>query len=184
MEEEFAALGRGALFARRAQVADEQLRVARNLFTEEHCSFRGEHYSYDDIAFYPKAFGAPIPIWCGGESAGAQRRAGVHGDAWFPYFARVTPQELAKRYQRVLAGARDAGRHPNAVRLHCCLSVEVTDSPVEQEPDRLRGTPEQISDALERFAEVGVEHVALQFLVGRYPERVAQMERLAPVIMP
>jgi hypothetical protein len=27
-----------------------------------------------------------------------------------------------------------------------------------------------------------VRHVALQFLVGRYPERLAQMERLAPVI--
>jgi alkanesulfonate monooxygenase SsuD/methylene tetrahydromethanopterin reductase-like flavin-dependent oxidoreductase (luciferase family) len=60
--------------------------------------------------------------------------------------------------------------------------VEVTDGEVEQEPDRLRGTPEQIADALARFEEIGVRHVALQFLVGRYPERLAQMERLAPVI--
>ena len=37
---------------------------------------------------------ATIPIWCGGESRGAQRRAGIYGDAWFPYFARVTPEEL------------------------------------------------------------------------------------------
>ncbi len=184
MEEEFAALGRADLFPRRAQVADEQLRVARNLFTEEHCSFHGEHYSYEDIAFYPKSFGSPIPIWCGGESSGAQRRAGVHADAWFPYFARVTPEELAKRYARVRDAASKAGRDPDSVRLHCCLSVEVTGEPVEQEPDRLRGTPEQVADALERFAEVGVEHVALQFLVGRYPERVAQMERLAPAIVP
>jgi hypothetical protein len=68
------------------------------------------------------------------------------------------------------------------VRLNCCLSIEVTDEPVEQEPDRLRGTPEQLAEALERFAEIGVEHCALQFLVGRYPERLAQMERLMPVI--
>jgi probable F420-dependent oxidoreductase len=183
MEEEFAALGRADLFPRRAQVAEEQLRVARNLFTEEHCSFHGEHYSYDDIAFYPKAHDSPIPVWCGGESAGAQRRAGVHGDAWFPYFARVTPEELARRYTLVRDAASKASRDPDSVRLHCCLSVEVTDAPVEQEPDRLRGTPEQVADALDRFAEVGVEHVALQFLVGRYPERVAQMERLAPVLV-
>jgi probable F420-dependent oxidoreductase len=183
MEEEFAALGRADLFSRRAEVAEEQLRVARNLFTEEHCSFHGEQYSYEDIAFYPKAHDSPIPIWCGGESAGAQRRAGVHGDAWFPYFARVTPEELARRYTRVRDAASQAGRDPDSVALHCCLSVEVTDAPVEQEPDRLRGTPEQVADALDRFAEVGVEHVALQFLVGRYPERVAQMERLAPVLV-
>jgi len=170
------------VFPQRAAVADEQLRVARNLFSEEHCSFQGEHYSYEDIAFYPKAYDSPIPLWCGGESRGAQRRAGIHGDAWFPYFARVTPEELAARYANVRRAAADAGREPDAVALNCCLSVEVTATPVEQEPDRLCGTPEQLADALARFEDVGVEHVALQFLVGRYPERLAQMERLMPVI--
>jgi probable F420-dependent oxidoreductase len=177
MKEEFAALGRADTFRHRAQIADEQLQVARNLFDpgKDHCSFRGEYYSYDDIAFNPKGH---VPIWCGGESAGAQRRAATHGDAWFPYFARVTPDELARRYDNVKrqAGGRD-------VQLNCCLSVEVTDQPVTQEPDRLRGTPEQIADALERFADTGVTHVALQFLVGRYPERLGQMERLMPALI-
>ena len=78
--------------------------------------------------------------------------------------------------------AKAAGRDPDQVTLNTCLSVEVTDDEVEQEPDILRGTPEQIADALARFEDIGVGHVALQFLVGRYPERLAQMERLAPVI--
>jgi probable F420-dependent oxidoreductase len=182
MAEEFDALDRSDIFPQRAQVADEQLRVARNLFSEDHCSFEGEHYSYEDIAFYPKAHDKPIPIWCGGESKGAQRRAGTYGDAWFPYFARVTPEELALRYANVRQAAQTAGRNPDDVTLNTCLSVEVTDDEVEQEPDRLRGTPEQIADALARFDDIGVQHVALQFLVGRYPERLAQMERLAPVI--
>ena len=182
MAEEFDALDRSDIFPQRAQVAEEQLRVARNLFTEDHCSFEGEHYSYEDIAFYPKAHDKPIPIWCGGESKGAQRRAGTYGDAWFPYFARVTPEELASRYANVREAARAAGRDPDDVTLNTCLSVEVTDEEVEQEPDVLRGTPEQIADALGRFEDIGVQHVALQFLVGRYPERLAQMERLAPVI--
>ena len=173
-EEEFTALGRADIFSERARVAEEQLRVANNLFTEDHCSFSGEYYSYEDIAFYPKG---SVPVWCGGESRGAQRRAGQYGDAWFPYFARVTPAELAARFDNVKrhADGRD-------VKLNCCLSVEVTDEPVEQEPDRLRGTPEQVATALERFEDVGVEHVALQFLVGRYPERLRQMDRLMPVI--
>jgi probable F420-dependent oxidoreductase len=182
MAEESAALGRSELFAKRAAVADEQLQVARNLFSDDHCSFKGEHYSYEDIAFYPKAFERPIPLWCGGESRGAQRRAGRFGDAWFPYFARVTPEELAARNRNVQEAAVQAGRDAGAVGLNCCLSVEVTDEPVEQEPDRLRGTPEQVAEALARFEEIGVDHVALQFLVGRYPQRLAQMERLMPVI--
>jgi probable F420-dependent oxidoreductase len=182
MAEEFDALDRSDIFPQRAQVAEEQLQVARNLFTEDHCSFEGEYYSYEDIAFYPKAHDKPIPIWCGGESKGAQRRAGTYGDAWFPYFARVTPEELASRYANVREAAKAAGRDPEDVTLNTCLSVEVTDEEVEQEPDVLRGTPEQIADALGRFEDIGVQHVALQFLVGRYPERLAQMERLAPVI--
>jgi len=182
MAEEFDALDRSDIFPQRAQVAEEQLRVARNLFTEEHCTFEGEHYSYEDIAFYPKAHDIPIPIWCGGESKGAQRRAGTYGDAWFPYFARVTPEELSSRYANVREAAQAAGRDPDDVTLNTCLSVEVTDDEVEQEPDILRGTPEQIADALGRLQDIGVRHVALQFLVGRYPERLAQMERLAPVI--
>ena len=182
MAEEFDALDRSDIFPQRAKVADEQLRVARNLFTEDHCTFEGDHYSYEDIAFYPKAHDKPIPIWCGGESKGAQRRAGTFGDAWFPYFARVTPEELASRYANVREAAKAAGRDSDDVGLNTCLSVEVTDEEVEQEPDRLRGTPEQIAEALARFEDIGVQHVALQFLVGRYPERLAQMERLAPVI--
>jgi probable F420-dependent oxidoreductase len=182
MAEEFDALDRSDIFPQRAKVAEEQLQVARNLFTEDHCSFDGEHYSYEDIAFYPKAHDKPIPIWCGGESKGAQRRAGTYGDAWFPYFARVTPEELAARYANVREAAKAVGRDPDEVTLNTCLSVEVTDEEVEQEPDVLRGTPEQIADALGRFEDIGVQHVALQFLVGRYPERLAQMERLAPVI--
>ena len=182
MAEEFDALDRSDIFPQRAQVAEEQLRVARNLFTEDHCTFEGEHYSYEDIAFYPKAHDKPIPIWCGGESKGAQRRAGTYGDAWFPYFARVTPEELASRYANVREAAKASGRDPDDVTLNTCLSVEVTDEEVEQEPDVLRGTPEQLADALGRFEDIGVQHVALQFLVGRYPERLAQMERLAPVI--
>jgi probable F420-dependent oxidoreductase len=175
MEEEFVALGREHVYRQRAKVAEEQLQVARNLFSEEeHCSFHGEHYRYDDIAFNPKP---KVPIWCGGESKGAQRRAGIYGDAWFPYFARVTPAELQTRFENVKRHAD--GRE---ITLNTCLSVEVTDEPVKQEPDRLRGTPEQVADALEAFEDIGVEHVALQFLVGRYPERVAQMERLMPVI--
>jgi probable F420-dependent oxidoreductase len=179
MEEEFEALGRGELFADRGRVGDEQLQVARNLFTEDHCSFDGAYYHYDDIAFYPKG---SVPIWCGGESRNAQRRAGRFGDAWFPYFARVTPEDLRERFGHVRAAAVESGRDPEEVRLNCCLSVEVTDEPVGQEPDMLRGDVEQVAEAIGRFADIGVEHLALQFLVGRYPERLAQMEALMPVI--
>jgi probable F420-dependent oxidoreductase len=185
MLEEFKALGRECLFKDRGRVADEQIAVLRNLLTEEHCSFKGEFYAYDDIAFQPKAYDPdnPLPIWIGGEAKPAQRRAGRDGDAWFPYFPRITPQELRTRYDLVRSTAEQAGRDPDEVRLNCCLPVEITDHEVEQEPDLLRGTAAQVGGALEGFRDIGVEHVGLQFLVGRYPQRVEQMRKLSQEVI-
>jgi probable F420-dependent oxidoreductase len=185
MEEEFAALGRRDIFRERGSVGDEQLEVMRNLFTEERCTFRGRYYEYEDIAFYPKGYDqdVPIPVWAGGEGRAAQRRAGKYADAWFPYFTQVTPAELRDRHDKVRQFAETAGRSPDAVRLNCCLPIEVTDVPVEQEPDRLRGTTEQIAERLDEFEAVGVEHMALQFLVGRYPERLEQMKRFSEDVL-
>jgi alkanesulfonate monooxygenase SsuD/methylene tetrahydromethanopterin reductase-like flavin-dependent oxidoreductase (luciferase family) len=114
----------------------------------------------------------------------AQRRAARHGDAWFPYFVRVTPAALAAGFENVRRLAVEAGRDPARVRLTCCLPVEVTGEPVRQEPDRVRGTPLQIAETLRAFARVGVEHVALQFMVPRWPERIAQIERFAAEALP
>jgi hypothetical protein len=66
------------------------------------------------------------------------------------------------------------------------VPIDLTVEPVPQSADRLRGTPEQVTESLRRFTEVGVRTVALQFLVdrGRFPERLEQMERFAAEVMP
>ena len=174
MEEEFAAMG--ARFPERGRVGDEQLEIIGQLLNEDHASYSGEFYDFEDIAFYPKAHGDRLPIWIGGEGKPAQRRAGRFGDAWFPYFVRVSPAELAQRFATVRESATSHGR---SVALSCCLPVEITEDEVPQEDDRLRGTPAQVGAALQRFADVGVEHVALQFMVARYPDRVALVDRFA-----
>jgi alkanesulfonate monooxygenase SsuD/methylene tetrahydromethanopterin reductase-like flavin-dependent oxidoreductase (luciferase family) len=185
MDEEFRALGREHLFKVRGKVADEQIAVLRNLLTEEHCSFHGDFYEYDDIAFQPKSYddSRPLQIWSGGEAKVAQRRAGRLGDSWFPYFPRITPEDMAERWANVRRIAEKAGRDPEDITLNCCLSIEITDEEVEQEPDLLRGTPDQVAERLEAFRAVGVRHCGLQFLVGRYPERVEQMRKLSQAVI-
>lgn len=182
MAEEFAALGVDR--SKRGKIADEQLAVMRTLLEDEHCSHHGEFYDFDDIAFLPKAHGQKLPIWVGGEGEAAQRRAGRFGDAWFPYFVRVTPEALASGHGNVRHFAAEAGRDPDEVRLDCCLPIEVTDRPVPQQADRLRGTPEQLIEALRRFADIGVDHIGLQFMVPRYPDRMNQIRRFAEEALP
>jgi alkanesulfonate monooxygenase SsuD/methylene tetrahydromethanopterin reductase-like flavin-dependent oxidoreductase (luciferase family) len=67
-----------------------------------------------------------VPIWVGGEGAPAQRRGARYGDAWFPYFERIAPRELAVRSDNVRRWAREAGRDPERTGLSCCLPIEVT----------------------------------------------------------
>lgn len=174
MEEEFAAMG--ARYDERGAVGDEQLEIIRRLLTDEHASYDGRFYQFEDIAFNPKAHTGRLPIWIGGEGKPAQRRAGRFGDAWFPYFVEITPEGLADRFEHAARAARDEGRE---IELACCLPVELTDQEVEQAPDRLRGTPAQVGEALAGFARVGVTHVALQFMAGGYRERASQIDRFA-----
>lgn len=183
MAEEFAALG--APFNERGRVSDEQLTLLKQLWTDEHITFHGEHYHVDDIAFSPKPYQKPrIPIWVGGEGEPAQRRAGRFGDAWFPYFVRVTPEELAARFANVRAEAKKAGRNPDEIALACCLPIELTLQEVAQEHDYLKGSIAQVTDAIMRFIDVGVIHIGLQFMIPHYPERQQQIERFASEALP
>ncbi len=181
MAEEFEALG--IPFKHRAKLSHEQLEVVDRLWKEEKASFKGRYYRFAEIGFYPKPFQQPgIPIWVGGEGIQAQRRAATYGDAWFPYFVRITPRELTSRFENVRRLASEAGRDPSEVGLGCCLPVELGD-PI-QEDGSVRGDSEQVLKALRAYQEIGVGHVALQFMAPRYPERMAQIERFGKEVLP
>jgi probable F420-dependent oxidoreductase len=183
MNEEFSALG--APFKARGAVSDEQLQLLDKIWHEEHISFHGRYYNFDDIAFSPKPFQkSRIPIWVGGEGKLAQRRAGVYGDGWFPYFVRITPNELARRFENVRRCAREAGRDPDEMTFACCLPIELTSKEVQQEPDSLKGSIAQVIEALQRFRDIGVAHIGLQFMIPHYPERQEQIERFAKEALP
>jgi probable F420-dependent oxidoreductase len=183
MEEEFAAMN--APFKERGKVSDEQLTLLRKLWTEEHISFHGQYYNVNDIAFLPKPYRQPrVPIWVGGEGKPAQRRAGQYGDAWFPYFVRVTPEALAAGFENVRAEAKKAGRNPDEIKLACCLPVELTPSDDPQITDYLKGSVGQVTERLKQFIAVGVTHIGLQFMIPHYPERQEQIERFAKEALP
>jgi len=183
MVEEFEALG--VPFRERGAISDEQIRILTLLWKEAGPRFEGRYYRFQEIAFYPKPFQKPgIPIWVGGEGVHAQRRAAAYGDAWFPYFVRITPRELAVRFDNVRRWAAEMGRDAGQIRLACCLPIELTREPVPQEEGRLIGTPAQLIDALTGYRKIGVEHLALQFMVPRWPERLEQVERFARDVMP
>ncbi|HLE28566.1 MAG TPA: LLM class F420-dependent oxidoreductase [Anaerolineales bacterium] len=183
MVEEFEALG--IPFKDRAGMSNEQLQIFNLLWKEERPRFEGRYYRFPEVAVSPKPVQKPrFPIWVGGESEAAQKRAGKYGDAWFSYFVKITPQDLAARFANVRKWAAEAGRDPSEVHLCCCRPIDITTEPEPQEEGSLKGTPEQLIAALKRFEEIGVEHMALQFMVGRWPERKEKIERFGKEVIP
>jgi len=66
----------------RAAKLDEALEVITGLWSGEVVNYHGKHYIVDGVTFLPKPVQEPrIPIWVGGESTGALRRASKY-DGW------------------------------------------------------------------------------------------------------
>jgi probable F420-dependent oxidoreductase len=96
-------------FAHRGRLLDESLQVVRNLWTAERPSFAGASYRYDDTLFSPKPAqpGGP-PIWVGGNSEAAVRRAATYGDGW--HGDEVMPDDFARTVETLRATSSQQGR--------------------------------------------------------------------------
>ena len=113
LEEEYAALG--VPFGRRGDLLDEHLAAWAVLWRDTPASFAGQHYSFRDVYFEPKAYRRRGPVlWLGG--AGMHRRMlariVAYGDGFNP-LGRPAPAELAA----LKAAMRAAGRDPASLEL-------------------------------------------------------------------
>ena len=80
MEDEYEAVG--VPWRQRGKVTDETILALRALWAEE--AFHGEHFQVEPTHFYPKPAQPRFPIWVGGDSDAAVRRAATLGDGWQP----------------------------------------------------------------------------------------------------
>ena len=96
---EYEALGQD--FSTRGRRMDEALEIFREAWTTDPISYKGTHYRFDDIKLLPKP-ASPIPIWIGGMSAAAQRRAVISGDGY--QALSTSPEELGEIVRGVACG--------------------------------------------------------------------------------
>jgi probable F420-dependent oxidoreductase len=185
MVEEFEALG--VDYHKRGAMGNEQLEIFNTLWKSDRPEFHGKHYDFSPVSVSPRPVQQPrFPIWTGGESEAAQKRAAKYANNWFSYFVKITPQDMAAKFATVKKLSGEVGRDPSLgpVGLACCRPIEITDKPVPQQDDTLEGTPDQLIAALKKFKDIGVQHMALQFMVGRWPERKVKIERFSKEVMP
>lgn len=92
----------------RAARLDEAIGVCRRLWTEPTVAHDGEYFPFAEVAFEPKPVQQPVPIFIGGESAPALRRAGRLGDGWIGM--GHTPETAATHVAVLRQNLEAAGR--------------------------------------------------------------------------
>jgi alkanesulfonate monooxygenase SsuD/methylene tetrahydromethanopterin reductase-like flavin-dependent oxidoreductase (luciferase family) len=102
-EEEFDLLEQP--FRRRGRRADEMLELLRALWTGEVIEHHGEFYDIPRLEMNP-AVTEPVPVYVGGISDAAFRRAARH-DGWVSDM--MTSEQLGDSWRRIEAYRREAG---------------------------------------------------------------------------
>jgi probable F420-dependent oxidoreductase len=187
LREEFEALG-APPFERRGAVSDEYLRIFKTLWTQDPASYRGEFYRFEASRCLPHPVQKPHPpIWVGGHSKAALRRAARLGDGWHPVGANpavpLGPAELRASLDELRRLTEAEGRDP--VTLTISYKAPVYDrAPAGDGPDRrpFSGSEQAIVDDVAAFAGLGVSELIFDFRSESLAESLERMERFAPII--
>ena len=108
VEQEREFLAAGVPFKERGRRTDEAIAVMRRCWEEDEVTVAGEFWTLDRITVLPKPIQRPFPLWIGGNSEAAMRRAGRLGDGWIPSF--IAPARVAEGIEKTQAFAAEAGR--------------------------------------------------------------------------
>lgn len=158
LEPEFAALG--VDYAERNELTDESIRAMKRIWGGESLSLDGRHFRAAGHTVLPRPLQQPHPpLWIGGNSRRAMRRAVELGDGWLPFpaparmakYVHTTPMEseadLAAALEQLRALGARAGRGPLEV---CAAPFEMAYGAKELPPSS------QLVDTAGRFARLGV----------------------------
>lgn len=100
------AFGENAATRARAQKTDEALEIITRLWSEDLVTYQGEHYMVDGFTLSARPVQQPrIPIWVGGDSPAALRRA-ARWDGWLG--PSENPLESSPEDVRTVCGRLDA----------------------------------------------------------------------------
>ena len=163
-QQEFEALG--VPFDRRGAMANEYLTVIKKYWTEDVVSYEGSWVSFRDVRTGPRPVRSPHPpIWVGGASENALRRAVRFGNAWHPIRFRMKwLKEEGLPNLRRIADAEGLPMPPVCPR----IILRLTESPLP-EYDRIvgQGTLDQFRSDIETLAALGAEYVLLDTYGGQ-----------------
>lgn len=164
-EDEFAVLNQP--HKRRGALADDCLAAMLALWNGEGpVNFEGRLVNFHEVSSIRTRQQPHPPIWVGGNSPAAFRRAVSFGDAWHPILWRNVsiPYVEATALPEIQRLARESDR---PVPAFCPrIRLEITQDAVDGEREPGRGNLEQIATDLRALQGLGAEHVTFDWYTG------------------
>jgi probable F420-dependent oxidoreductase len=174
VEDEFDLLG--ADFHRRGRLLDESIDAVRAALLDEFPEHRGDEWQFSDMGQRPRPVQSPPPpIWIGGSSPAAIRRAAERGDGWLP---QGNPPKKFPEMVESLLRQREAAAGDQPVDIGALTEiVHVGEVPDGLELGRfsLSGEPDQIAEGLRRWGDMGAHHLQIRFRSRSLDELLDQM---------
>ncbi len=179
---------------RRGQIMDESLEIMTKLWTEDHVSFHGKHFNFDDVSIAPKP--PKLPIYIGGRSDAAYRRAAKWADGYIAVFSSHRHFAEAKaaiegfgakpgmewvQFDYMHIGPdREASREKALHYLNHTYNMDFGGR-----VDRFAsfGRAEDIAERIQQFKDLGATHLIINPTCTP-EEKHEQLERIAAELLP
>jgi probable F420-dependent oxidoreductase len=159
LQAEFEALG--APYQKRGAYTDEAIRLWRELWSNPTPSFSGEFFKLEGMHFGPRPEAGNIPVWIGGISKRAVRRAVELGDGW--HGTRMKPEQVAERIGWIKEIAARIGKSLEGFAISHRVYVGFADKWTETGGyvQGIMAPPRELADYLMRFEEIGVGEILI-----------------------
>ena len=180
VEGEFDALG--ADFAGRGAVTDEVIDVVRAAFTDEFPVHHGDRFDVQDVGLRPRGHQEQIPIWVGGSSKPALRRAAERGDGWLP---QGPPPEGMETAIAFLRGHRAATIGDEPIDIGgFAMPMFIGDPDWDTGPWTATGPGARHAERLRELKDVGVNHVQIRLRSRSADELCDQLDAFGAEVLP
>jgi probable F420-dependent oxidoreductase len=164
LEAEFRALG--VSFENRGTYTDEAIALMRAMWSAAVPEFHGKFFDVSGMRFGPRPAAGTIPIWVGGISRRAIRRAVEVGDGW--HGTRMNPEQVAERIGWIGTIAARRGRSLDGFRIthrvYAGFAAKWTETGGYVEG--ILAPPAELADYLNRFAAIGVDEILISPLTS------------------
>ena len=192
MAEEFPPVG-APPFAERGKVTDEYIAAYREMWANGEPSYKGKYVTIENILFSPRPVQkGGIPIWVGGESEPALRRAARIGDAWYPIGCNPRhPLDTLERFKTGVSAvkryAEEAKRNPAKVGITYWAVWQGGGKRAKADdgaPMLFSGGADEIAADIEAFRKLGVSSLLFNFYRGDLQKSLDAMAWFAEEVMP